>query len=235
MASACGAAMVLSLIGALSLTTGCASTTGEGTVELRSMGREQGELRSAFEVAAFSIGPAATAIYLSDVPIGALVDGSATTAQVVHIELLWKPRAGFTPIEDEATNASIRYVVFVDGEVGIYGGAGMVKFRGKLNRGRVRFTIDGGSMSLLDSTPGFLDRLSPASFSADVLAIGSDEQALRLRQAVSQRITNAFGETRIVLGDEKTNQATDDPTALQPTIDPILTLMYAWRWPSLRR
>lgn len=211
------------VLSATLMAVGCASTTGEGKVELRSAAREQGELRTSFDVAAFAVGPAATAIYLSDVPVQRLVDGSATTAQAVHIELLWKPRAGYTPIEDDATNASIRYMVFVDGEVGIYGGAGMVRFRGKLTGERVRFFIEGGSLSLIDATPGFVDRLSPALISADVRAVRSDEQALRLRQALSQRVTDAFGETRIV------RDVGAWTGSGQPAMAPILTLMYAWR------
>ncbi|MFO0873753.1 MAG: hypothetical protein U0575_07240 [Phycisphaerales bacterium] len=183
---------------ALPLAGGCASTTGEGQVELRAAGRETATLRGDFVAAAFSIGPAATAIYLSDVPVEKLIDGTAATAQVVHMELFWKPRAGYTPLEDDSTNASVRYIVLVDGEVGVYGGAGMLHIHGSLDKQRTRFTLVDASMSLIDSTQGFHDRLSPAQFDADVVAVKSPEQAMRIRQAVSQRVTNAFGETRIV-------------------------------------
>ncbi len=183
---------------ALASLGGCASSTGSAELSLQGEGRERRRLASEFENAAFMPGDSNTSIYLSDVPLEALLDGSATTAQVVHVELLWEPRPGRTPLDQGATNASVRYIVFVDGEVGIFGGAGFVSFRGGLQRSRVKFDVQNASMQLVEATPGFRDLLSPASLSGEVVAVRSEERTLRLRQVISQRVTDAFGETKIV-------------------------------------
>lgn len=197
MRSACA----LAAVSALMTGGGCASKTGSAELALQGEGRERRRLTSDFETAAFMPGESNTSIYLSDVPLEALLDGSAVTAQIVHVELLWEPRPGRTPLDPGATNASVRYIVFVDGEVGIFGGAGFVSFRGGLDRSRVKFEVQNASMQLIEGTSGFRDLLSPASLSGEVVAVRSEERTLRLRQVVSQRVTDAFGETKIVDGD----------------------------------
>ena len=63
------------------------------------------------------------ALWLTDIPIADLVAGTVDSGQILHIELLWLPRPGYTPIDYEATNISIRYIVISGGEYGIYEGA----------------------------------------------------------------------------------------------------------------
>ena len=47
--------------------------------------------------------------------------------------------------------------------------------------------------SLIASTPGFVDLASPASITGTFSATFEPERAIRLRQAVSQLVTDAIG------------------------------------------
>src|SRR6267142_7146664 len=52
-----------------------------------------------------------TSFMLSSIPPEQLMKGEVRDAQILHIELLWEPKAGQTPMDSTATNASIRYVI----------------------------------------------------------------------------------------------------------------------------
>ena len=182
------------------LPAGCATTTGKAEVTMVGAAGARNELTARFQIAAYVVTPIETSIYLSDVPLEALLDPAVDTAQVVHIEILWRAVPGQTPVENEATNASIRHVILVEGQVGIYGGAGFVSVSGKTGAKRLRISTEGATMALLDATEGFEDLLSPAEYEGDVVAINDEAMALRIRQAVAQRVTDAFGAPRFVEG-----------------------------------
>ena len=139
-----------------------------------------------------------TSIFLADVSADELLSGEVGVGNVVHIDLLWLPKAGSTPMDSSATNASIRYIVIAEGEIGVYGGAGFAVPHGKTGAAILRISLEDASLTLLESTDGFVDHLSPARLSGKFTA-GLDE--LRTRQlqfAISQLVTNALGRTRVV-------------------------------------
>lgn len=181
-------------VAAALLAAGCAAPAGKAATELVGDGAR---LRTKFVAAAYVVGPASTSVFLSDVPLETLLSDS-TPVQVAHFELLWRPIAGMTPMDSDATNVSIRHVLLVDGEVGIYGGAGFVRIRGAPGEGRLRLSITEATIGLLDSSAGFEDLLSPAQLDGDIVAVNDAVMAMRLRQAISQRVTDAFGVPRFV-------------------------------------
>jgi hypothetical protein len=141
-----------------------------------------------------------TTFILSDVSMEALADGTVTQGQILHIELLWQPKPGATPMDESATNVSIRQIIISNGEVGLYGGSGFADTSGRLGAGRLSVSLQRGIMRLIESTGGFRDPLSPARLTGSFTA-RHDEGAVRgLYRAVSQFVTNAFGETRFVDG-----------------------------------
>jgi hypothetical protein len=139
-----------------------------------------------------------TTIMLTDVPPPLLLAGELEDGQVTHMELLWVPRAGSTPIDLAATNLSIRHVVFARGEVGIYGGAGFAMPRGTPGDDTLSLDIRQGVVQLLESTPGFVDLLSPARVQGRITARLDSEQTRRMHMSLSQIVTNAFGRSMIV-------------------------------------
>ena len=139
-----------------------------------------------------------TTILLSDVPAEQLLRGAIDRGQVMHIELLWLPKAGATPMDASATNASIRHILIVDGEVGVYGGAGFAMPADRPGERTMKVTVRDATMKLLESTDGFNDRLSPARLSGTLTATRDPALVRKLHRAISQFVTNAMGERRIV-------------------------------------
>lgn len=177
---------------------GCAIEPG-GVVEAVGSGDTAVRLPSAFTSGTFSVEPAATTVVFSDIPYEDLANGTAKDGRFLHIEVLWRPRAGRTPIETSSTNLSIRFVVVSNGEVGVYvgGGFGWIK-GGREGDGSLGLEITGSSISLIDKTPGFVDLLSPASLLGELGALRNAENARATRRAASQFVTNRLGRVRWV-------------------------------------
>ena len=95
-----------------------------------------------------------------------LLDGPATNpSQAVVIRMWWKPRAARTPIDANATNATIHYVIFTgqdQQEVGIYSGAGFMFPRNTPGKATLKGGLWDGNLSLSDGTAGFNDLLKKA-------------------------------------------------------------------------
>lgn len=177
---------------------GCSIEPG-GLVEAVGSGDTAARLPSQFTTGTYSVEPAATTVVFSDIPYEELADGTAKDGRFLHIEVLWRPRAGRTPIETSSTNLSIRFVVVSNGEVGVYvgGGFGWIK-GGREGDGALGLDIIGSSISLIDKTPGFVDLLSPATLIGELGALRNAENARATRRAASQFVTNRLGRVRWV-------------------------------------
>ncbi|MFM9170094.1 MAG: hypothetical protein ACKOTD_08240, partial [Phycisphaerales bacterium] len=156
---------MIRLAAAAALALGCAGCSIEagGTVDAVGAGDTAIRLSSQFETGTFAIEPAQTTVVFSDIPYEDLARGTARNGRFLHVEVLWRPRPGKTPIEPSSTNLSIRFVVVSNGEVGVYVGGGFGFIRaGRAGDGKIEVDITGSSISLVDKTPGFVDLLSPA-------------------------------------------------------------------------
>jgi hypothetical protein len=134
-----------------------------------------------------------TSMLFSNVSLQELLDGPPQTGSVLHAQILWGPKPGYTPVDPTATNVTLRWIVFSGGEVGVYGGAGFCWPRGTLGKGDYSISIEASTLSLIASTAGFVDLASPASITGTFSATFEPERAIRLRQAVSQLVTDAIG------------------------------------------
>ena len=177
---------------------GCSIEPG-GLVEAVGSGDTAVRLPSEFTSGTFSVEPAATTVVFSDIPYEDLANGTAKDGRFLHIEVLWRPRAGRTPIETSSTNLSIRFVVVSNGEVGVYVGGGFAWVKGgRDGDGALGLEIIGSSISLIDKTPGFVDLLSPASLVGELGALRNADNARATRRAASQFVTNRLGRVRWV-------------------------------------
>jgi hypothetical protein len=141
-----------------------------------------------------------TMFFLTDVPVDDLLSGKVTRGSVVHLDLLWSPKPGSTPMDRSATNISIRFVVFADGEVGVYGGAGFALPDGDAGTATLGLELRDATLTLLDSTDGFNDLLSPARLTGELTARLNEKRTEQMRFAVSQLVTNALGHSHFVRG-----------------------------------
>lgn len=169
-----------------------------GSVRMQSLDEAPISLTSRFKTGVFLQGAAETSIYLADVPLDDLLSGRVTEGQITHVEFLWVPKAGVTPMAPSATNTSIRHIVFVNGEVGVYGGAGFARPAGKLEGETIRLNMKDASLRLLESTPGFVDLLTPARLNGSFTANLDARATRRVQYAVSQMVTNALGRSLFV-------------------------------------
>jgi len=187
------------LLGALVCATGCKQYPG-GQLVTRSLTDSPVELTAFYTTAVYGHTESrGTTFIVSDRPTSELLDGSIRNGQVVHMHLLWRPKAGSTPMDSTATNLSIRQVVFSNGQVGVYGGAGFATVKGEPGDELMSLEIKEASLDLLESTPGFVDLLSPARLTGTLTAQQDLMRTRRLYFNVSQVVTDALGRSRFVL------------------------------------
>jgi hypothetical protein len=187
------------LLGAVMVANGCAGRHSAGALRAQSLGDDPVVLKGNYRSAFFSNdGKGAVSFVLSDVSMDEVIQGTVRNGQVLHIDLLWLPKPGATPLDSTATNASVRLMVIADGAVGLYGGAGFAMPSNDTEGDSVGMTLEDASLQLLDSTPGFTDLLSPAQLTGSFTAKRDDKRVRQLHLAASQFITNALGRPRYV-------------------------------------
>ena len=193
---------------------GCSIQGTSGSLRTQSLGNDPVVFYGNFTSAYFSHSNAAgTSFMLTVSNLDDVASGKVTNGQLLHVQLLWLPKAGSTPMEASATNASIRYVVISGGEVGVYSGAGFAMLGDSLDSKRVSLSLQDATLQLQESTPGFRDVLSPAHMTGTFTARRDDNAARQLNHAASQLVTNALGRTRIVYFDQTEQGA--DPLAFR--------------------
>ena len=177
----------------LAVAPGCGIDMG-GRVDTVGAGDTAARLASEFPGGTFAIEPAQTTVVFSDIPYEDLARGTARNGRFLHIEVLWRPRPGRTPIEASSTNLTIRFVVVSEGEVGVYAGGGFGWIDGGTDMDEeLGIEITGSSLSLIDKTPGFVDLLSPAEMTGTLGARKNADNARATRRAASQFVTNRLG------------------------------------------
>jgi len=171
----------------------------EATAAATRVGGEGGRLQMNVATAICTADPFVhTSLWLSDRSTAELETGDFTDGQILHIEMLFPPRAGETPIDASATNLSLRYIVVSGGEVGLYEGGGFGYPVGGHEDGAMSLRIEPSGITLSESTEGFVDLLSPAELTAVFTGDCDDVAGQRLADAVDQFMTNAFDRTMYV-------------------------------------
>ncbi len=181
---------------------GCGVGAAGGSLQMRSLGQDPVVLSAKYVTAFYSDrGSPQISCLLADVGLQELLSGSVRRATVIHLDLLWVPEAGATPMDASATNATIRYVVIADGEVGVYGGAGFALPRGALGDHMLGILVEDASLALLESTEGFVDLLSPARLTGRATAVLDNQRMQQMHDSISRLVSDALGRRRFVLGE----------------------------------
>ena len=142
-----------------------------------------------------------TSVWMTDIPADQLTREIMPDGQILHVEMLFQPRPGWTPIDSTATNLSIRYIIITDGEVGIYEGGGFGYPVGTGRSSSMTLSIYQASLDLTRATEGFVDLLSPAELSGTFSGPCDTTEVERVRNIVNQHMTNTFGQVIYVRGD----------------------------------
>ena len=196
----CGAS--LWAVALTALVGGCGTVGQVGTVEMTSLGGTTRTLRPSLGVGTYAQESAQTSLILSDVDFATVEPGTPVYGYVLHVNLIWVPKAGRTAVDPTATNTSIRLVVLAGNELGVYGGGGFAWPDGELGDPEFSLELVGSNMSLIACTPGFQDLMSPASLTGTLTATLDDAATRRTRRSASQYVTNATRSVRWVKAPE---------------------------------
>ena len=121
-------------------------------------------------------------IWMTDIPIDELAKGNSPNGQIVHLQVLWNPVAGKTPLASTSTNLVIRHIIIADGEVGVYGGGGYCWSKGSPSEG-MKLDIEEATIAIQDRSPGFSDLLTPATMTGDLTSRPDDVTARQIATA----------------------------------------------------
>ena len=133
-----------------------------------------------------------------------LVEGDlANPTQAAHLEMYWTPRAGRTPIDPNATNTVVRYIVFTGEGAGVYGGAGYLFPRNDPGHRTFEAEIRHSSLRLQDASTSFADRLGLATATGSIRARRDDLQAQRLLRQLRLVLHDRLGYPKLVEADRR--------------------------------
>ncbi|QNN23135.1 hypothetical protein HED60_12930 [Planctomycetales bacterium ZRK34] len=183
------ALLSLALLSGLLTLGGCAG----GTLAVRSTGEEAAELTGNFTTAVYSYDD------LNNLDVLLIEGEPESPTQAVHIRMYWQPRAGRTPIDVRATNATINYVVFTGQGAGVYSGAGFLFPKNNPGGGTFTASLRSTAVRLLDASGNFADRLGRADATGSFSAKRDDDATQRLLRTVEVYLRNQLGYPRFVM------------------------------------
>lgn len=134
-------------------------------------------------------------IFLSDMTVPELEralskGGAGATGNLIHIHMFLMPKAGETPVDFTAANATVRHYVIADGAVGLYAGGsfllpGSIPTSGSTLSAR----LGGATLRLTDTSGPFVDRLESSDVAGGITAT-RDEEAVT---AIESRLPMLIG------------------------------------------
>jgi hypothetical protein len=180
---------------ATALLAGCSSNETIGHLRAISRAADPVQLDLLLKHGAYRVDPSSTSFYLSDQPLDQLLGDTVPDCAILHAQLLWIPKPGATPVDPTATNLTLRLALFVDGELGVYGGAGFGWPEGELGTTTAQLKLVGSTLTLLHASDGFRDLISPVLLLGTLQAQYDPAEAVRWQVAASQQVTNRLEKT----------------------------------------
>lgn len=110
------------------------------------------------------------------------------TGQIMHIHMFIRPSPGKTPIEPQASNASIRHLILAPGAKGLYGGGGFLLPSGAASSGIFKGKITAGTLKLQAATERFNDALGPTEVRANFRVKEDPELAAKIARRFEEAI-----------------------------------------------
>ena len=130
-------------------------------------------------------------IYLTDIENLGTPEarGEGMTGNILHIHMFLYPKAGKTPIDFTASNATITHVVLADGAYGIYAGGGFFLPSGK-PKSKLAGRIAEATLRPIAATSGFEDLLGWNELTGNVGATRDDDRAAEIDAFLQAIIAN---------------------------------------------
>lgn len=197
------AVLILFTAAFISIATGCESVKSVGTMRAQSLSTEPVAIDAKYTTAFYAHGGSVESSFImSDVPLEKLLKSKVKNGNILHVQMLWIPKPGTTPMDSSATNVSIRYIIISDGEMGLYTGAGFALPQDKMGSDEVTIDLRNAHLTLTSSTDGFVDLLSPASLTGDFTATLNDQRTKQIRSALRRIINSALPKSRNAKADD---------------------------------
>jgi len=141
-------------------------------------------------------------IVLSDIERPRLVTGEYTEGQVLVIDMFVRPKAGATPIDRTATNATFRHVILAGEDVvGVYGGGGFFFPTSSVPSEGLGGEVFHASLQHIASSEGFVDRLKTVVIQGRLLAERADEAVARIAYQLNTEVSRRLGRVYFVMND----------------------------------
>lgn len=121
-------------------------------------------------------------VWMTDIPLEQLTSGTFTSGQIIHLQVLWTPVAGKTPLVPTSTNLAIEYIIVSNGEVGVYGGGGFGWLSGTPETG-MHVKIEDATVAIEAQANGFTDLLTPATIVGTVNSVPDSTIARQIATA----------------------------------------------------
>lgn len=130
--------------------------------------------------------------------------------QAAAIRMMWNPKAGLTPINPDATNATIQYIVFADRrtdegffkEVGVYSGAGFLYLQSEPGDSRLTGSLWQADMLLADRSDRFKDLLGQSSLKGSFTARRDSMKVQQLLKQLNLRVSERLGYPRLIMTEQ---------------------------------
>ena len=176
--------LLLFIVFLTSCSAGSGFSTHASSLEVHSMGLDRVVLRADCTTIVCTEGFANEGdIWMTDIPLDQLTSGEYSNGQIIHLQLLWTPVAGKTPLVSTSTNLAIKYFIISEGKVGIYSGGGFAWLSGTPEKGML-LNIEGATVAIETPTvAGFADRLTPATVVGKVRSVPNQTIARQIATA----------------------------------------------------
>ena len=172
------------------LLSGCSAgfnSNASSSLEIRSLGLDQLVLYADCPTIVCTNGFANEGdIWMTDIPADQLRSGIITQGQIIHLQILWIPTAGKTPLASTSTNLAIEHIIVTDGEVGVYGGGGYCWPKGSPETG-LNIVVEEATIAIQERSPRFADLLTPATMEGRVHS-NPDPNTARLIAAAADQL-----------------------------------------------
>ena len=117
-----------------------------------------------------------------------MVDGTdEAPTSATTIRVLWRPEAGSTPIDENASNASMHVMRFQSGHTEVWSGAGFVYFTGTPGKTDLSAECWGADVVLQDASANVADSLGPARAEGSCVATYNPDKVAQLLRALSRK------------------------------------------------
>lgn len=119
-------------------------------------------------------------------------------SHVAVLRVLWRPRAGATPLDDFATNLTMRWVVFAGKDAGVYSGAGFAYQFDEFGESKITLKLEQSSLRLTDASKAFKDPLVQAAAKGHFTAVLDPQRTRSLTRRLHLLVRERLGYPRLV-------------------------------------